>query len=133
MQQPRAGGIREFMIKNKTKTPESRILSDCLNTLRLLGIFHWRNSIGAIRVRPGQVIRFGMVGSSDIEGVLLDGRFLAVECKSPGGRLSPEQSAFLDKVRGLGGLALVVRSSRELLDGLRDAGYLTDPLFIPPC
>jgi len=76
------------------KTPESRILAGCLNTLRLLNIFHWRNSVGAVCVRPGQIIRFGLVGSSDIEGILPDGRFLAMECKAPASRLSPEQASF---------------------------------------
>jgi len=43
---------------------------------------------------------FGKKGSADILGCLLGGKFLAVEYKAPAGRLAPEQSAFLEKVRG---------------------------------
>jgi hypothetical protein len=117
---------------SKRMTPESRILADCLNTLRKLGIFHWRNSVGVCHIRPGQIVSFGLKGSADIEGVLSGGRFMAVEVKSPGGSLSPEQREFLNRVRGLGGLALVVKSKHELVDELRNNGFLTDPLFIPP-
>jgi hypothetical protein len=75
-------------------------------------------------------MRFGKVGSSDIIGLLPDGKFLAVEVKTPHGRLSPEQSAFLEKVRGLGGVAIVARSFRELDAALRREGYADDgPLF----
>jgi len=50
--------------------------------------------------------------------------------KARHGRLSPEQSAFLEKVRGLGGMALVVRGWRELDAALRREGYSDDgPLF----
>ncbi|MDR0474188.1 MAG: VRR-NUC domain-containing protein [Treponema sp.] len=78
-------------------------------------------------------MRFGKVGSSDILGVLPDGRFLAVECKAPkGGRLSPEQKRFLADVRELRALALCVRGWWELDEALREAGYAMKdmPLFI---
>jgi hypothetical protein len=71
-----------------------------------------------------------MKGSSDIIGVLPDGRFLAVEVKARHGRLSPEQSMFIEKVRSLGGVAVVARSFRELDAALRREGYADEgPLF----
>jgi hypothetical protein len=113
------------------KTPESLVLSSCLKYLEVRGIYHWRNSTGAVRVRPGQFLRFGKVGSSDIFGVLSDGRFLAVECKASTGRLTPEQKIFLEKIRGLGGVAVVVKSWKELDQALLEAGYAMKdmPLF----
>ncbi|MDR0447265.1 MAG: VRR-NUC domain-containing protein [Treponema sp.] len=75
-------------------------------------------------------MRFGKKGSSDILGVLQGGRLLCVECKSPDGRLSPEQREFLETVRSLGGLALVVKGWRELDTALKNEGYTDDgPLF----
>ncbi|MCL2007417.1 MAG: VRR-NUC domain-containing protein [Treponema sp.] len=110
--------------------PESHILKGCLHYLEARGIYHWRNNTGAVRIGPGRFMRFGKVGSSDILGILRGGRFLCVECKAPNGRLSPEQKQFLDDIRGLGGLALVVRSWQELDRALREAGYIGDgPLF----
>ena len=114
----------------KGTTPEGRVLNGCLKYLEIRGIYHWRNSTGAVQVRPGQFMRFGKVGSSDILGILPGGRFLAVEAKAPDGRLSPEQKEFLEKIRCLGGLAIVARSFRELDAALRREGYVDDgPLF----
>lgn len=111
-------------------TPEGRILADCLRYLQIRGIYHWRNSTGAVRIAPGRFMRFGKVGSSDILGCLPDGRLLCVEVKAPDGRLSVEQKQFLADVRNLGALALVVRGWRELDEALRVDGYVTDgPLF----
>jgi hypothetical protein len=115
----------------KNNSPESVILSDCLNYLQIRGIYHWRNNTGAVQVRPGQFMRFGKVGSSDILGILPGGRLLCVECKANKGRLSPEQKQFLADARELGALALVVHGWWELDEALREAGYAMKdmPLF----
>ena len=111
-------------------TPESRVLAGCLHYLQIRGIYHWRNSTGAVRIGPERFMRFGKVGSSDILGCLPGGRFLAVEVKAPSGRLSPEQAEFLDKIQSLGGLAIVAHSFQELDTALRNEGFTDDgPLF----
>ena len=112
------------------KTPESLVLQGCLKYLKIKGIFAWRNSVGAVRIGPGRFMRFGLKGSSDIVGILPGGRLLCVECKSQNGRLSEEQRAFLETVRGLGGLALTVKSWQELDKALREEKVVNDgPLF----
>lgn len=65
-------------------------------------------------------VRYGWVGCSDILGMLTDGRFLAIECKSRAGRLSPEQSAFLDAVNAGGGLGIVARSVDDVIQAIRN-------------
>jgi len=111
-------------------TPEGRIKTACLRYLERRGFYAWNNPTGAVQIRPGKFLRFGKVGSSDILGVLPDGKFLAIEVKASNGRLSPEQSAFLEKIRGKGGLALLVRSWQALDAALRREGYADDgPLF----
>lgn len=48
-------------------------------------------------------------GAGDLIGVHLPtGRFLSCEVKKPGGRLSPEQSAFIDFINKNGGIAFVI-------------------------
>jgi hypothetical protein len=90
----------------------------------------WNNPSGAVRFAPDRWVSFGKKESADILGCLPDGKFLAVEVKSDHGRLSPEQSVFLEKIRGSGGMAVVVKSWKELDTALREAGYVTDgPLF----
>ena len=113
------------------QTPESFVLTGCLNYLQARRIFHWRNNTGAVQIAPGRFMRFGRKGASDILGILPGGRLLCVECKAQGGRLSPEQKQFLADVRELGALALVVRGWWELDEALREAGYAMKdmPLF----
>ena len=65
-------------------------------------------------------VRYGWVGCSDILGMLTNGRFLAIECKSRTGRLSPEQAAFLDAVNAGGGLGIVARSVDDVITAIRN-------------
>ena len=65
-------------------------------------------------------VRYGWVGCSDILGMLTNGRFLAIECKSRTGRLSPEQAAFLDAVNAGGGLGIVARSVDDVIAAIRN-------------
>jgi len=111
-------------------TPEGKAKSTILRYLERRGFFAWNNPSGAVRIAPDRWLHFGKKGSADILGCLPGGRFLAVEVKAPAGRLAPEQSAFMEKVRGLGGVSIVVRSFKELDQALRAEGYADDgPLF----
>jgi hypothetical protein len=117
----------------RRETPEGRVKAACLRYLGKRGIKAWNNPSGAVEVRPGQWLRFDLKGSSDILGCLPGGRFLTVEVKAAQGVLSPEQKTFLADVRGLGGLALVVRDWRELDAELRGAGYTLEDMALFGC
>jgi hypothetical protein len=111
-------------------TPEGRVKAGVLRYLEKRRILAWNNPSGAVQVRPGQWLHFGKKGSADILGILPGGRFLAVETKASDGRLAPEQADFLGQIRGMGGLAIVAKSWREVDQALREAGYIKDmPLF----
>lgn len=113
-----------------TQPLERDIQAACLHLLALSGVMAFRVNSGAVTGEHNGKRRFfrfnGARGCSDILGVLpRSGRFLAVEVKRPGGKLTPDQAAFLDRIRAAGGLALVVRSDRELEAALRVEGVLT--------
>lgn len=109
----------------RTKTPESAVLSACLDLLKLRGVLAWRNATGGIlrTSKDGRQFRafYGLRGSADILGCLPGGRLLAVECKSAKGRLTVEQSHFLEQVELLGGLAVVARDVGDLIEALENA------------
>lgn len=101
---------------------ETDLVRDCLAYLQLLGVPSWRQNTGCTKIGK-RLIRFGVVGGSDILGLLPPtGRLLAVETKSPTGRLRASQKVFLDTIARAGGLALVVRDIRELQEALREVG-----------
>jgi len=72
----------------------------------------WRNNVGQVRTGHGSYVRYGLaVGSSDLIGILAPlGKFVALEVKTPNGRLDQEQRLYLELVRSRGGFATVVRS-----------------------
>lgn len=72
----------------------------------------FRNNTGVDTQRG---IRYGLgVGSADLIG-LVAGRFVALEVKTPSGRVSPDQTRWLDAVACLGGVSAVVRSVDEAM------------------
>ena len=75
--------------------PENEVQKACLEYLHLKGIFCWRqNNQGRYLPKAGRWIpTAGMKGVADIIGIYR-GRFLAVECKAPGGKQSHEQMQF---------------------------------------
>jgi hypothetical protein len=75
----------------------------------LPGVQAWRNNTGTLRDENGRPVQFGLcVGSSDVIGVVRIagfGCFFAIECKRPGETPTPDQLAFLELVRRMGGAA----------------------------
>ena len=110
----------------KNARPEKEIQRAILDYLALVpGVVVWRNNVGAMfGQHKGKrwAVRFGAPGLSDIIGwrseVLGDKShqwrsrpvFLAIEVKRPGGKLSKEQAAFLNRVMQAGGIAFVAES-----------------------
>ena len=99
--------------------PEAGALAEVLKALRTHPGVAWveRQNTGAFK-QDGRFIRFGWRGCSDLLGQLKDGRFLAVEAKSPKGRIRPEQAIFLERVRLAGGVAFVARNCRDVFEAL---------------
>lgn len=105
--------------------PERVIESEILNWLHYKKIFCWKNVSGGwfdpVRKRfRKQVSRFAINGTSDVLGVLKDGRFLAIEVKAKYGKASPEQLSFIDKINSSGGIAFIAKSVDDVSERLKD-------------
>ena len=61
-------------------------------------------------------------GVSDLLGCLPGGRMLAIECKRPGGKPSPEQIRFIKDIQDRGGLGMIADNVEVVKTALRDAG-----------
>jgi hypothetical protein len=100
---------------------EKHIQRQILEYLDLKGIFAWRNNSGAVFSEykgRKRMIRYGLKGSSDILGILNDGRFLAIEVKKPDGKPTTEQLEFIDRINKNGGLAFIARSITEVIKNI---------------
>jgi hypothetical protein len=106
------------------KTPEGEVVKACLEYLALRGIYAYRQNTGAAEYQDKKgkkrFVRYGKLGASDIVGLLPGGRFIAVECKAPGGRLSDHQIKYLEDIERMGGLAVIARSVEDLEKILRN-------------
>ena len=75
------------------------------------------SSGNTVTLADSSVIVFGLCkGSADIIGIAPGGRFLAVEVKTKTGRVSPDQTRFIEHVKAKGGVAGVARSVQDALD-----------------
>ncbi len=116
---------------------EAAVLRSCLDYLRLRKILCWRANNGGVYDPARKRFRsfHGLKGVADILAVLpVDGRsdcgnytrrfgvLLAVECKAPGKRPSPEQAAFLAAVEAAGGVGCWVTDVSDLAAILDDLG-----------
>ena len=84
-------------------------------TLLLLGALPfcriWRNETGmALNIRTMEPLKYGLVGSSDILGILADGRLLCIEIKSGNAKQSSDQKKFEAMIRRFNGVYIVARS-----------------------
>ena len=77
-------------------------------------VFAGRAPNGTVTLKNARPLHAGLcIGSSDLIGIGSRGRFLAIEAKVPGGHRTPEQIAFVEMVRRLGGLAGFASSVEE--------------------
>ena len=105
--------------KRQNYRPEAAALVEVLKAVRAHPLVEWceRMNSGAAKV-GNRFIRFGWPGCPDVLGQLKDGRLLGMEVKSRTGRLRPEQSVFLDRIRGAGGVAFIARDLQDVVKAL---------------
>lgn len=90
-----------------------------IDFLTLKGFYVFKFNNGGHKVRGGYIrTKKSSNGIADVIGVSPDGRFVAVECKKPGGVASKEQVAFIDDVKKRGGFALIAYSLGDVIQAL---------------
>jgi len=102
------------------KKKEQQIQKDILNALNRLGYYVFKiNNVG-IKKPDGHYIPAGRRGVSDILGLAPDGKFVAIEVKTPERRnnISIHQQDFLDRIREHGGIAFVACSAIEAINNI---------------
>jgi hypothetical protein len=115
-----------FGVETPTSRTNDRLeavaLIEVLQALRAHPAVVWceRMNSGATRIGT-RWVKFGFVGCPDVLGQLRDGRLLGVEVKARKRKLRPEQSIFLERIRGAGGIAFV---ARDLGDVMRELSEL---------
>jgi len=94
----------------KPKMLEKDVTKSIRAYLSMRSIFHWKvwQGLGSTK------------GVADIIGIY-KGKPLAIEVKTPNGKLSAHQEAFLGNWRNQGGIAIVARSVDDVINALNAA------------
>ena len=95
--------------------PESKLMHLIMAELSAEGCFVLRTNSGVYYDSQGNRITIGFKGLSDLVGFRPDGKFFALEIKTPTGRPSPEQIKFIDFCHRKGIPAGIARSVEEAL------------------
>ncbi|MDP2785003.1 MAG: VRR-NUC domain-containing protein [Sulfurimicrobium sp.] len=105
--------------RGKNARPEAAALVEVLKALENHNAVAWvrRMNSGAVKI-GSRFIRFGWPGCPDLMGQLKDGRLIGVEVKGPKGKLRPEQTIFLERIRSAGGVAFMARDCRDVMVAL---------------
>lgn len=105
------------------KSPEKALVHSILQYLHTIGAFAWKNATGAFKTSDGvyksRYIAYGKVGSSDIIGILKDGRFLAIETKTHPNKPSENQLDFIRIINEHNGVAFVAYNIDEVIQKLK--------------
>lgn len=102
---------------SRKKIRENDIIRACIYYLKLKGYEPLRNNSGMILFREGnhiRAVRMGIKGSPDIVACSPDGRFIAVECKANGNRLTAAQERYLANLKRKNAIVIVARSVEDL-------------------
>ena len=101
---------------------ETNIVQDIRLALSKEGCLIWRNNTGALEDKRGRWVHFGLCkGSSDLIGIMPDGRFLAIEGKAPGEQPRADQLDFLNAIKAKGGVAGWVTTPEQAVEIVRSA------------
>ena len=99
---------------------ESDIQKSILDFLTLKGIFHYKNStVGIYKQATATYIPSPSVGAPDIVAVIA-GKFIGIEVKRPGGKMSDHQEAFRTALEKAGGVYWCVDSLDAVVNGIED-------------
>jgi len=100
---------------------ENFLKNQIMEYLHLKRVFAWRQNTGAfVMEKDGKkrFIRCGIVGCSDIIGILPNGKFLAIEVKVPGRKLTARQKEFLEMIRKNNGIAIVAFCLDDVMEAI---------------
>jgi len=110
---------------------EAAIMRQIMVAVSKIGARLFRNNNGFLKDARGKYVHFGLgTGTSDLVGwvpvFITDSMvgtelpvFLAIEVKTPSGKLTDEQKNFLYAVNTAGGVAFVARSPEEAVGQLK--------------
>ena len=105
------------MVKRMSETEIQRQVLEFIRKKYGRRAFVRKLPVGAMTVGNGGAARNPLTGMPDLV-VILGGRFIGIEAKVPGGRVSPLQAITHGAIKEAGGLVLIVHSLEEAMTAM---------------
>jgi hypothetical protein len=107
-------------MRNEKEQDIQKAILDYLRIKKFVVFKHHSTGSG---IRDGKAFFFAYSekGISDIIACSKTGRFIAIEVKKPGGKPSPEQLEFLERVNSNGGIGILAYSIDDVIGKVDDA------------
>lgn len=116
-----------LILERKNAKPEAGALREVLQALNAHPAVAWCERMNSGAAKMGnRFVRFGWKGCPDVLGQLNDGRLLGVEVTAEKGKLRPEQTLFLERIRRAGGVAFMARDCRDVIRELDRTSGISD-------
>ena len=98
------------------RAEHDRLVEDIIKSLSAtrLGKF-WSQPTGAA-FRHDTIIRYGVIGSADISGIMVGGKRIEIEVKTGKAQQSEQQKNFQSMINMMGGFYFVARSVSDAVD-----------------
>lgn len=113
------GIIKIKTVRKRNRCLEQNIVKSCIEYLTYRGYEVIRNNTGRFVIQSDngkfRMISFGKKGSPDIVACSPSGRFVAVECKKPGNKLTELQQQYLEKLKQKGAIVVIAYSVDDLI------------------
>lgn len=107
-------------MRNATEQEIQKTIIDYLKLKKYVTFKH--RNVGIFKQKTGSYIplSFGEKGISDVIACSPKGTFVAVEVKKKGGKPSPDQLDFLERIKANGGIGILAYSLDDVLIALEN-------------
>jgi hypothetical protein len=106
------------LLEPGSASAHKKLIHDILLSLNPYGRF-WKNQTGVATSTNGNTIRFGLVGSPDIIGILKNGKFCGIEVKTGKATQSKDQIRFEKMCQSMTAVYILARSVEDTLRELQ--------------
>lgn len=106
-----------------------QLVSDIINFAGALpNVRVWPRVVGVGRaLKTNNVIRYGLMGESDIDGIIAPlGKRLSIEVKTGKAIRTPQQKRFAEMIIKFGGLYVLARSMDDVIEAFKQEGIISD-------
>lgn len=112
--QKRNGGVSTKKSHDRRQAHDA-LVDNIILTLSRMGIMAWQHKTGVATIK-GRIVKYGLIGSSDIVAIMRNGMFWGIEVKTGSAKQEPQQKLFEMAVKRRNAHYTVARSIDDVIN-----------------